>query len=205
MYLELRTVADYGNAASFIDKLNKQIGVNAVDPAVAVAQTSFQPNAADVIPKVIAAEQIQHKTYILYFFEGNDTIVAHITGQSLAVTKGQAIRITRGLPKLFDSPDVEMKSSAVIYAEDSRTLDIPVISGEKTTFRTRLLDAFTERWMTRVVAPAIVFWIAAAFLPGTTFFQSALVGLLAVLLSVSIEGVVWARKADDWKWKEVNS
>jgi hypothetical protein len=203
MYLELRIVADYGQKAAFVTKLKAEIGINAVPHSVAIAQTSLQPYASIILPKIVAAEQIQHKAYILYFFEGSDTIVAHITGKSVAEVKEQAKRISRRLPKLFETLEVETKSSGVIYSVNPLGFDTPVLKGEKMTFWMRFIDAFTERWMTRLLTPAIVFWIAAAFLPGTNFFQSAAIGMLAVLVSVIIEGIVFAKNAGEWKWDEV--
>jgi hypothetical protein len=95
MYVELRITAEYGNKQEFVGKLSQEIGVNAVSPAAAVQKTVFQHEASTVAPKVVAAEQIQHKTVILYFLEGSDTIVVHVAARTVAETKQQAVRIAR--------------------------------------------------------------------------------------------------------------
>lgn len=205
MYLELLIVANYGAQDRFTTKLESMIGKNAVDSLIALLQTSLSDRAEDLKSTVIAAERIQNKIYILYFFEGDDTIRIHIAGENIVGIRQQAERITRGMPKLFESAEAEMKASGVIYSVVPAALDVPVLSGEKTSFKQRLVDAFTDRWMPRLLAPAVAFWVAAAFLSNTNFFQSAMIGLGAALVSVIIEGLVFARKADEWKWKEVAS
>lgn len=203
MYLELRIAADYGNKANFVSELKKEIGINAIAVASAVQKTSLHAYAAIVAPKVIAAEQIQHKTFILYFLEGSDTIVVHISGQNVAETKDQAARIVRRLPKLFSQNKAKVKSSAIVYVANSMGFDTAIISGKRVGKFARFIDVFAERWMTRLITPAIIFSAAAAFLPATTFFQSALIGLIAAILALLIEGLVFAFKADEWDWTEV--
>jgi len=203
MYLELRIIGDYGNKADFIKELKNEIGSNAAAIASTLAKTSLQRYASIVLPKVVAAEQILHTTHILYFLEGRDTIVVHIAGRIVADTKVQAKRLARRLPKLFADTETKLKISAVIYAPGSADFDTPVIKGEQMSFWKRLFDTFAERWLTRIVTPAIIFSGAAAFLPNSSLFQSASIGLAAAVVSVVIEGIIFARKAEEWEWKEV--
>jgi hypothetical protein len=203
MYLELKITADYGSKQIFLGNLLKEIGPNNVTAAAAIQHTPLQRYASMLIPKVIAAEQIQYKIFILYWFEGADTISAHISGGSVAETKEQAVRIARRMPALFENLKVKTKVKAVIYAANPSKLDIALLSGERVSKWERLFDAFTERWMARIVTPGLVFSVAAKYLPGSSFFQSALIGFVAAIVTVLIESTVFAYKAEDWKWKEI--
>lgn len=204
MYVELRITAECGGKQDLVEKLRREIGVNAVAPATAVQQTIFRDHAEEVVPKVIAAEQIQHKILILYFLEGSDTIVVHMAARTVAETKQQAVRVARRVCAQFEDTSVKSKTKAVIYAVDPGGLDTAVITGERVGRWARLMGALTERWLAKLVTPAAVF-VAAALLPGTSVFQSALIGLVAAAASLIIESIVLMLAGDDWKWKEVAS
>lgn len=109
MYMELRITANYGNKQKFVEKLNNAIGANAITAESAVANTIYVQKASAVVPKVIAAEQIQHKTYFLHFLEGSDEISVHIAARTAADIKTQAIRIARQIQRLFERPSVKRR------------------------------------------------------------------------------------------------
>ena len=202
MYLELRITAEYGDKKMFVERLNQEIGINAITAQAAVQKTMFRSAASTVVPEVVAAEQIQHKVSILYFLEGSDTIVAHVAARTVSETKQQAIRIARRTCALFENPTVKAKTKAIIYAVNSQGFDTAIISGQRLGRWRRFVDAFTKRWLGRIVTPGIVFGMASAYLPGTNLFQSALIGFLAAIMTLLIEGIAFASKADDWKWEE---
>lgn len=174
-------------------------------PPVRSTSVARLTNASTVIPKVVAAEQIQHKAFILYFLEGSDTIVAHVAARTVAETKQQAVRIARRTCTLFEKPSVKTTTKAVIYAVNSQGFDTAIISGHRIGRWRRFVDAFTERWLARIVSPSIVFGVATAYLPGTNFFQSALIGFLAAVLTLLIESIAFASTTDDWKWEEIKN
>lgn len=203
MYLELRITADYGSKQEFVRKLRQEIGVNAVSASTAVQNTIFRAHAPAIVPKVIAAEQIQHKIFILYFLEGSDTIVAHVAARTVAETKQQAVRVARRTCTLFANSSTPVRTKAVIYAVDSFGLDTALITGERIGRLRRFIDAFTERWLARLVTPGLVFGVAAAYLPGSNLFVSAMIGFFAAIVTLVIESIVFISTADDWKWREV--
>jgi hypothetical protein len=205
MYVELRITADYGDKQGFVEKLSQEIGINAISAGAAVQKTVFQHDASTVTPKVVAAEQIQHKTVILYFLEGSDTIVVHVAARTVAETKQQAVRIARRTCALFEKPSVKTKTKAVIYAVNSQGFDTAIIVGNRIGRLRRFMDAFAERWLARIVTPGIVFGVATAFLPGTNLFQSALIGFLAAVVTLLFESIAFASTADDWKWEEIKN
>lgn len=205
MYVELRITAEYGNKQRFVEKLSQEIGVSSVSAEAAVQKTVFQRYASTVIPQVVAAEQIQHKAIVLYFLEGSDTIVVHVDARTVAETKQQAVRIARRTCTLFENPSVKTKAKAVIYAVNSPDFDTAIISGHRLGRWRRFVDAFTERWLARIVTPGIVFGAAGAYLPGTNFFQSALIGFVAAVITLLVESIAFALTLDDWKWEEIKN
>jgi hypothetical protein len=182
-----------------------EIGANLVSAGTAVPATVFAPDAATIILTVIAAEQIQNNTLILYFLEGSDRINVHIEASTIARSKQHADRIARRTRALFEDPTVKRTIRAVIYARNLKGFDSPIIDGSRNAPWSRFWDAFTERWPTRVATPAIVFFLAAAYLPATMFFQAAFLGFLAAAITLIIESILFAMKAGEWKWEENKS
>lgn len=202
MYIELSVTADYGNQQAFIARLVKEIGVNAIPAALAVSQTVLYSSAANVVPKVIAAEQIQDRAIVLYFLSGGDTITAHIEAGTVAEEKKEAVRITRRLCTLFERPSVKSEVNALIYAFNSRGFDTEIIEGKRIGHWRRLADAFRERWLTRVLTPGIVFGFASTYFPQSNLVQSALIVFAAAIATLLIESIAFAVAASDWEWKE---
>jgi hypothetical protein len=202
MYAELRITAEYGDAQQFAQKLRHEIGPNLV-PQAALTNTALQPNSSLPMPNVIAIEQIQQKALIYYLGEGRDTIVAHVEARTVAEVKQQTIRVARRVPGLFEKTDADAKTNAVIYAVNWQGFDTPIISGKQIGRWKRFFDALSERWIARIVTPGVVFAISAAFLPGSSSYSSAAIGLIAAMATIAIEGALVIWKTDDWKWEEV--
>lgn len=141
----------------------------------------------------------------LYFLEGSDTIVAHVAARTVAEAKQQAVRVSRRMCALFEDPDVKMKTKAVIYAVNSQGFDTAVICGDRVSRGRRFADAFTERWLARILTPGFVFAGAAGYLSGTSFVHSALIGFLAAVVTLLIESMVFALTTEDWKWREIKN
>jgi hypothetical protein len=100
---------------------------------------------------------------------------------------------------------VKAQTKAVTYAKNFQGFDTAIIFGRRISRWRRFLDAFAERWLPRVATPAIVFFLAAAFLPGTTVAQAAFIAALAAGIILLIESALFAMTADDWKWEENKS
>lgn len=203
MYLDMRITAQYGSQQAFIGKLRQEIGVNLTAAAVVVQNSVFRADALLVVPRVIAAEQILNNTSILYFLEGSATIRVHVEARTLVETKQQAHRIAKQTCTLFEKPSVKTTTNAVIYAQNYQKFDTAIMRGRRIGFRSRFVDAFTERWLARIATPAIVFFLATAYMRTTTVFQAAMFGFIAAGISLLIESIVFVAKADDWKWEEV--
>jgi hypothetical protein len=202
MYLELLITAEYGNKQALIAKLVQEIGVNVVTAHAAVQQSVFRVSAGSIIPRIVAAEQLQNNIRIVYFLEGGDTIKVHIEAPTVPETKRQAARVARRTCALFENPTVKTKVKAIIYSTNLQGFDTEIIYGGRVGRWRQFLETFTKQWLTRVTTPAIVFFLAVAFLPATTIAQSATLGLLAAGFTLLIESVLFAAKADEWKWEE---
>lgn len=205
MYLQLSIAGEYGNKATMIKKLIQEIGANLVSTEGAVAQTVFRARAELTIPRVVAAEQLLDRIFILYFLEGGDTIKVHIEAPTVPETKRQAARIARRTCALFETPTVKTEVKAVIYTTNLQGFDTEIMCGRRIGHGRRFLDAFSEQWLTRVMTPTVVFFLAVTFLPTTTISQSAAVGLGAAVITLIIESALFSMNAEEWKWEEYKS
>jgi hypothetical protein len=203
VYLELRITAEYGDKEKFIEKLKDEIGLNAVEIVTAVEQTVLGAEASAVATMVVAAEQIQNKIINLYFLEGRDTIVVHVATRTLPQAKQQAQRVARRICAMFENPAVKTRTKAVVYVTNFQASDTAVIMGERVSRRGRFVNALTERWVARIVTPIVVFVVAAVFLPGSSLFLSAFIGLIAAVVTLLAEGLQATSTAADWEWKEI--
>lgn len=202
MHAELRITAEYGDQQQFIAKPRHHIGPNLIATQDALRTSGFQYYSAAATSTILAAEQIRHKALIFYFLEGYDTIVAQITAHTVAEHKRQAVRIARQACTLFAKPSVKSEITVVIYILDAEGLSMAMIDGRCIGLWRRFQEAYTERWLSRTLTPAIALGLAAAYLQETNFFHAALVGFLAAAATLPIESIAFALKADNWEWKE---
>jgi hypothetical protein len=90
------------------------------------------------------------------------------------------------------------------YAEAAEAIEVVIINGERHSLPRQVLDAFVDRWLSKLVIPASVFALTAYRLSGTTAAESAGIGALAALIALVIELGLFVFHAEEWKWKDVS-
>jgi hypothetical protein len=200
MYAQITITAAY-DSTELRQALIDQIGTSAV-PALAVLQrTSFAPAAAAIAPTVVAAQLIRNAASIVYFFDGPDTVLVHITAATVTELKAQAKRVTRQMLPFLKSRRKVIRASLVV--QELQGMDALIIDGERLTLPRQILGAFSDKWLSRLVVPASVFALTTYRMSGTTAVQSAAIGLLAALIALLIEILLFVYHAEEWKWKDV--
>lgn len=199
MYAQVTVTALYDRAA-LTQALIAEMGAQSAAAPDALKGTSYASMAEEVAPTVIAAQLICDAASILYFFDGPATIVVHITAATVAELKKQSRRVTQQmLPELKKGKKVvEVK----IFVEDDAG-DTLIISGERVPLFRQLSAVAAEKWMSKLLVPAIVFGLSSRILAGTPSVVAAMIGLVAALLAFVVEAGLFVYHGDEWKWKEV--
>lgn len=180
--------------------LEKIAGQNFVEAEVAFRGTIFDKQT-DIAKAVLAAERIPNVATVIYFGEGDDTIKVHIACKTLADLRKQCNRISRQLDRLPGTQGI-LESTATVLVKVGGS-DEAVLIGKKISYLKRVYEAIGEKFLAKFLPAAITFGLAASFLPGTSIFQSAQIGCLAAFLGASIEALISASLAKEWKWTDV--
>lgn len=199
MYAQVTVTASYDRVA-LRKALIAEMGTQGVAPLVAMEGTSYASMAQEVAPTVMAAQLIRDAASILYFFDGPATVVVHITAATVAELKKQARRVTQQmLPELKAGKKVvEVK----IFVEEDAG-DTLIISGERVPLFRQLSVVAGDKWVSKLLVPALFFGLSSRFLAGTPSVVAAMIGLVAALLAFAVEVGVFVYHGDEWKWKEV--
>lgn len=78
-----------------------------------------------------------------------------------------------------------------------------IISGERVAIFRQLSGVAAEKWVSKLLVPAVVFGLSSRFLAGTPSVVAAMIGLVAALLAFAIEVGLFVYHGNEWKWKEV--
>lgn len=201
MYAQITITAKY-DGAELRQALTDQIGASAVPAIEVLPRTIFATSAAAIAPTVVAAQLLRNATIVLYFFDGPDTVVVHIKAATVTELKAQAERVTRQM--LPFSKSRKRVISASLFVQELQQKNVLIISGERLSLPRQILDAFSDKWLSRLVVPASVFALTASRMSGTTAAESAGIGVLAALIALLIEIALFVYHADKWKWKDVS-
>lgn len=199
MYAQVTVTASYDRAA-LSRALIAEIGTQRVEPLDVLKDTSYALMARAVAPTVVAAQLIRDAASILYFFDGPATIVVHITAATVAELKKQVRRVTQQmLPELKQGKKVvEVK----IFVEEGAGGTL-IISGERVSLFRQLSGVAAEKWVSKLLVPAVVLGLSSRFLAGTPAVVAAMIGLVAALLVFAIEVGLFVYHGNEWTWKEV--
>lgn len=180
-------------------KLLKAIAGGNEIPIADALQGTPLANVPGIVNAALAAEQVRNAATIIYFMEGNDTIKAHIVVRSLAEVRKQCSRLTRQVSKNLKAL-AEANATVLVQV---RGTDEAVLAAKKVSFWRRSWENASEKFVGKFVPAALTFALAGMFLPGTTAFQSAMIGAIAACLGALVEAMVVAINAEEWKWKDL--
>ena len=200
MYAQIFITAKY-DSEELRRALAKHIGASALPALEALQRAGFAVKANEIAPTVVAAQWLRDEVTILYFFDGPDTILIHIYAKRMTEMKGQAERVTRELWPFLRSR--KKTALAYLFARGGDEQGVLVVSGERVSLPRKLLQVFAEKWLSRMVVPAIVFALTAYRLSETSAAQSAGIGVAAALVGLLIEIALFIFQARAWVWKEV--
>jgi hypothetical protein len=196
MYAEITIIATF-DRGQFSRALIEQIGSNSVLAETALKGTIFELSAANIGDRIVAAERITDVASILYFFEGTDTITAHVAARTVSQLKAQAVRITRQMRRLFTNG---CTAKVLIFTQEG--WDQLIVEGEYVSRWRHFRAALSEKLLGKLLTPAIVFFLAVMFFAGTPAVSTAVIALLAAGISFTIEAAAFAYTAEDWKWRD---
>lgn len=200
MYAQIFITAKY-DGEELRQALTNHIGATAIPAVEALRRAGMAGDARQTAPTVVAALGLRDAVTILYFFDGPDTIFIHIFAKRMTNLKAQVERVTRELWPFLTSR--KRTALAYLFAQDKAKQHVLMISGERVSPSRKVFQALAEKWLSRMVVPAIVFALTAYRLSGTSAVQSAGIGALAAIIGVLIEISVFIFHARDWVWKEV--
>jgi hypothetical protein len=201
MYAQITITARY-DSAELRQALAEQNGASAVTALDALQSTTFATKAVAIAPTVVAAQLLRDATAIVYFFDGPDTILVHITAATVTELKAQAKRVTRQMLPFLKSRRKVIRASLVVPELQQR--DVLIINGERVALPNQILDVLSDKWLSRLVVPASIFALTAYRMSGTTAAQSAGIGVLAALIALLVEIGLFVYHAEEWKWKDVS-
>lgn len=193
--MKFRRPLDWQSATLAIRSI---VGENAVTASAALAGSSLAMEPA-VLNSALAAERILDVATIVYFREGSDSIRTVIMIRSLAEAKRQCTRVARQIPQRVGTLSAAM---ATIQVQEGGTY-AALTTGEHRSLRARIGDAIAENWMPKVLPSAATFALALYYLSDADGMVSAAIGLGSAAVGALAEGAASARKATDWKWKEL--
>ena len=200
MYAQITITAAY-DRVELRQVLIDQIGASAVPALKVLQRTSPAAVAAAIAPTVVAAQLLRNAASIVYFFDGPDTILVHITAATVTELKAQAKRVTRQMLPFFKSRKNVVRAS--LFVQELQQADVLIIDGERLSLSRQILSAFSDKWLSRLVIPASVFALTAYRMSGTTAAQSAGFGVLAAMIALLIEIALFVYHSEEWKWKDV--
>lgn len=199
MYAQLTVTASYDSLA-LRQALLAHMDATAVAPLFALRRTRFAPIAHAVAPTVVAAQAIRNAALVIYFFDGPDTIIVDITATTVAELKLQTRRVTRQLLPLLRKG--KKLVDVVILASAGPGVDTPILNGSRVSMLEQLGSVAGEKWVSKLLTPAIVFGLTSRLLVGTPAAESALFGVVAALLAFLVEVALFIYHGDEWKWEE---
>jgi hypothetical protein len=179
-----------------------QVGVSTVPMLEMLRETTYAEAAEAIAPTVVAGQVLRNAAVVLYFFDGPDTVLIHITARTVIELKTQAKRVTRQMLPFLKSRRKVIRAAFIV--QESQEQEVVIINGERHSLPRQVLDAFVDRWLSKLVIPASVFALTAYRLSGTTAAESAGIGALAALIALVIELGLFVFHAEEWKWKDVS-
>lgn len=200
MYAEITIIATY-DRKKLSKGLLEQIGPNRVQPEVGVKGTIFEQDQASVKDRIIATEVIGNSASVIYFFEGTDTVTVHVTAATVMQLKTQAERITRQMRPMFDKKR-KRAAKVAIFVQEAERSDELIIAGEYVSRISLFKSALLEKWLSKLLTPALVFFLATKALSGTTAATSAFIALAAAGINFVVEAAGFAYTANEWKWRD---
>lgn len=201
MYAQITVTASY-DAGALCQALNAQLGPARTAPEEALKDTVFASSAQTVAPTVVAAQSIRKSVIILYFFDGPDTISIHVTATTLAELKAHAKRVTRQLLAALGKGAESVE--ATIFVETIEGSSTAISKGCRISLIRQLVGNAGEKWISKLLVPAIIFTITSMLLAGTPSAISAMIGLLAALLGFLVELTLFAYYGTEWLWEEAS-
>ena len=151
---------------------------------------------------MVAAQSIRKSVIILYFFDGPDTISIHITATTMAELKAHAKRVTRQLLAALGKGAESVE--ATIFVETIEGSSTAISKGCRISLIRQLVGNAGEKWISKLLVPAIIFTITSMLLAGTPSAVSAMIGLLAALLWFLVELTLFAYYGTEWLWEEAS-
>ena len=200
MYAQITINAKY-DSAELRQALADQVGASTVPTLEVLHRTTYAEVAAAIAPTVVAAQVLRKDAVVLYFFDGPDTVLIHITAGTVTELKAQAKRVTRQILPFLKSRRKVIR--ALLVVQESREQEVLIINGERLSLPHQILNAFSDKWLSRLVVPASVFALTAYRMSGPTAAESAGIGVLAALIALLIEIGLFVYHAEEWKWKDV--
>lgn len=189
--LTLRAPIDRKTALA---ELSKMIGANAIAVEQAVSGTSL----VSVSASALCAEQISNRANVVYFMLGSDTLVANIFAKSVSQIRAQCVRIARQLAT--QGQELDRVSASILVTLNGS--DIDILSGEKMSTAARWWEALKDRFIGKFVPALVTVFFASILMAGTPALMSAEIGLVAAVVGASLDALVAALSAENWKWKE---
>ncbi|MDB5932994.1 MAG: hypothetical protein JWQ01_338 [Massilia sp.] len=128
--------------------------------------------------------------------------MVHITAATVIELKAQTKRVTRQM-----LPFLKFRKSVIrasLFVQEPQAADVLIIEGERLSLPRQILGAFSDKWLSRLVVPAVVFALTAYRISGTTAAQSAGFGVLAAIIALLIEIWLFVYHAEEWRWKDAS-
>lgn len=200
MYAQITITAKY-DSEELRRALTSHIGASAMSAVEALRRAGFGAKGEAIAPTVVAAQGLRDAVTILYFFDGPETIFIHIFATRMTNLKTQAERVTRELWPVLKSS--KRTALAYLFVQEAGEEDVRISRGERVSLLRKVVQVVAEKWLSRLVVPAIVFALTAYRLSETSAAQSAGIGVLAALVGLLIEISLFIFQARDWVWKEV--
>lgn len=200
MYAQITITAAY-HSEKLRQALTDQIGTSAAPALEVLEKTSFAAVAVAIAPTVVAAQLLRNAASIVYFFDGPDTVLVHITAVTVTELKAQAKRVTRQMVPFLESGKNVVRAS--LFVQESQGADVLIIDGEYLSLPRQILGVFAEKWLSKLVVPASVFALTANWISGTTATKAAGFGMLAAMIALIFEIGLFVYHAEQWKWKDV--
>jgi len=199
MYAELRFTTTFDRSA-LRKQLIRLIGPNRASASEAVKGTILQERFAAIKKRIVAAEVVGDSASVMFFFEGNDIIIAHITAATVGQLKTQAVRLTRQLSKLVQGR--RFSAEASLFTREQHGSDELILTGEFVSCRHRYVNALTSKWAARTLPTAVACFLSLTWAAGTLSALTAQITFVATAGSFLLEALFLAMTADEWKWEE---
>lgn len=160
---------------------------------------------------------------VLYLLFAEDEVLIYVVGRTVAQIKIQCARTVKRVRKI-SGLNVKSVEAKIFFKTDD--LDVPVLSGKEVRWFQSFWTSLVEKWFAKVFAGVFnfagVFWYVSVALnspssSGATGssqigpvasassispITSAVIGLLATVVSVFFEAAYSTWRSNLWKWSE---